>query len=356
MKHLGCMSLLSLCVWLLSACTEEDGLTARDKREVMLEIPVIAPGLQQTGGALETRSDKQGAEGTIIDNKLWIVQFDGTAAASKVARSRQVTLTDGKVTFPFALLETGKSRVYVVANANPGVTENTTTLGDFEKKLVAYTAGSTVDAAKGLPMCDSKDFDPAGASVAPTFTLKALVAKLTFTCSIDPDALKEFGDNLTFTLKNVPQSSFYGMPSAYTSAWRPVDVPFADPIDLGTKAKTESFSCTWYVPENIAGQNAAVTRWIQRGVDNAPANATYFEVATTSNNGESNITIALFLGDPATPADFNVRRNYAYTLTATIIGVDVVDQRVTMKGDFMFVDDSNSGWTDVDNTNDVFGN
>lgn len=355
MKHLGCMSLLSLCVWLLSACTEEDGLTARDKREVMLEIPVIAPGLQQTGGALETRSDKVGAEGTIIDNKLWIVQFDGTTAASKVARSRQVTLTDGKVTFPFALLETGKSRVYVVANANPGVTENTTTLGDFEKKLVAYTAGTTVDAAAGLPMCDSKDFDPAGASVAPTFTLKALVAKLTFTCSIDTDALKEFGDNLTFTLKNVANGSFYGLPSAYTSAWRPASVSFSKK-DLGTKLKTETFTCTWYVPENIAGQNAAVTRWIQRGVDNAPANATYFEVATTSEDGESNITIALFLGDPATPADFNVRRNYAYTLTATIIGVDVIDQRVTMKGDFMFVDDSNSGWIDVDNTNDVFGN
>lgn len=355
MKHLGCMSLLSLCVWLLSACTEEDGLTARDKREVMLEIPVIAPGLQQTGGALETRSDKVGAEGTIIDNKLWIVQFDGTTAASKVARSRQVTLTDGKVTFPFALLESGKSRVYVVANANPGVTENTTTLGDFEKKLVAYTAGTTVDAAAGLPMCDSKDFDPAGASVAPTFTLKALVAKLTFTCSIDPDVLDKFGDNLTFTLKNVANGSFYSEPSTYASAWRPATVSFS-PQKSETVASTATFTCTWYVPENIAGQNAAVTRWIQRGVDNAPANATYFEVATTSNNGESNITIALFLGDPATPADFNVRRNYAYTLTATIIGVDVIDQRVTMKGDFMFVDDSNSGWTDVDNTNDVFGN
>lgn len=349
------MSLLSLCVWLLSACTEEDGLTARDKREVVLELPVIAPGLQQTGGALETRSDKQGAEGTIIDNKLWIVQFDGTAAASKVARSRQVTLTDGKVTFPFALLETGKSRVYVVANATPGVTEDNTTLGDFEKKLVAYTAGTAVDAAAGLPMCDYKDFDPAGASAAPTFTLKALVAKLTFTCSIDTDALKEFGDNLTFTLKNVANGSFYGLPSAYTSAWRPASVSFSKK-DLGTKLKTETFTCTWYVPENIAGQNAAVTRWIQRGVDNAPANATYFEVATTSEDGESNITIALFLGDPNNPADFNVRRNYAYTLTATIIGVDVVDQRITMKGDFMFVNGNSGGWTDVDNMNDVFGN
>lgn len=355
MKHLGCMSLLSLCVWLLWSCAEEDGLTVRDKREVTLELPVLAPGLQQTGGALETRSDKVGAEGTIIDNKLWIVQFDGTAAASKVARSRQVTLTDGKVTFPFVLLETGKSRVYVVANANPGVTENTTTLGDFEKKLVAYTAGTTVDASTGLPMCDYKDFDPAGASSAPTFTLKALVAKLTFTCSIDTDALREFGNDLTFTLKNVANGSFYGSPSAYTSAWRPATVSFSKK-DLGTKAKTEAFTCTWYVPENIAGQNAAVTRWIQRGVDNAPANATYFEVATTSEDGESNITIALFLGDPATPADFNVRRNYAYTLTATIIGVDVVDQRITMKGDFMFVNGNSGGWTDVNNTNDAFGN
>lgn len=349
------MSLLSLCVWLLSACTEEDGLTARDKREVVLELPVIAPGLQQTGGALETRSDKVGAEGTIIDNKLWIVQFDGTAAASKVARSRQVTLTDGKVTFPFALLESGKSRVYVVANANPGVMEDNTTLGDFEKKLVAYTAGTTVDAATGLPMCDYKDFDPAGASAAPTFTLRALVAKLTFTCSIDAEALGEFGNDLTFTLKNVANGSFYGEPSTYASAWRPASVAFSNK-DLGTKTKTETFTCTWYVPENIAGQNAAVTRWIHRGVDNAPANATYFEVATTSADGQSNITIALFLGDPATPADFNVRRNYAYTLTATIIGVDVVDQRVTMKGDFMFVNGNNSGWTDVDNTDDVFGN
>lgn len=355
MKHLVSMSLLSLCVWFLSACTEEDGLTVRDKGEVTLELPVIAPGLQETGGALATRSDKVGDEGKIIDNKLWIIQFDGTAAASKVARSRQVTLTDGKVTFPFVLLETGKSRVYVVANANPGVTENTTTLGDFEKKLVAYSAGTTVNAATGLPMCDYKDFDPAGASSAPTFTLKAMVAKVTFNCSIDADALKEFGDNLTFTLKNVPNGSCYGVPSAYTSAWRPASVSFSSK-ELGTKAKAETFTCTWYVPENLAGQNANVTRWIHRSVDKAPANAMYFEVTTTSADKESNITIALFLGDPTSASDFNVCRNYAYTLTATIIGVDVVDQRMTMKGDFMFVNESTSGWTDVNNTNDAFGN
>lgn len=355
MKHLVSMSLLSLCVWLLTACTEEDGITVRDEREVTLEFPVIAPGLQQTGSTLETRSDKVGDEGKIIDNKLWVIQFDGTAAASKVARSRQVTLTNGKVTFPFVLLESGKSRVYVVANANPGVTENTTTLGDFEKKLVAYAAGTTVNAATGLPMCDSKEFDPAGASSAPAFTLKAMVAKVTFNCSIDADALSEFGSNLTFTLKNVPNGSCYGEPSTYTAAWRPDGVSFSNK-EPETKASNETFTCTWYVPENLAGQNTAVTRWIYRSVDKAPANAMYFEVVTTSADGQSNITIALFLGDPNSAPDFNVRRNYAYTLTANIIGVDVVDQRVTMKGDFMFVNNSGDGWADVNHTNDAFGN
>lgn len=350
MKHLVSMSLLALSVWLTAACTEEDRLTPRDKREVIRELSVVTPCLQQTGGDLATRSEKVGDEGKIMNGKVWVIQFDGTAAANKVVKFSEVTLVNGTVTFPFDMVEDAdQCRVYVVANVNPGVSEGTT-LQSFEQKLVTYEASQTVNATTGLPMCDHKDFDPVGTATAPTFKLKAMVAKLIFKCTIDA-GLGDFKETPTVTLENIPNGSFFGEPSDYTTAWLPALRSFREGnIEVGNAGET---IYTWYIPENIAGQNTDVKRWIHRSIDKAPAKATYFEISGVTTKDVS-VKIALFLGDPNNAADFNVRRNYAYTLTANIIGLAKADHRITMKGDFMYAEPE-EGWTNISKSDDAFG-
>lgn len=350
MKHLVSMSLLALSVWLTAACTEEDGLTPRDRQEVIRELSVVTPCLQQTGGALATRSPKEGDEGKIMNGKVWVIQFDGVQPANKVVKFSEVTLVNGTVTFPFDMVEDAdQCRVYVVANVNPGVSKGNT-LQSFEQKMVTYAASQTVSSTAGLPMCDHHDFDPVGTATAPTFKLKAMVAKLIFKCTIDAE-VSDFSGTPTVTLKNIPNGSFFGEPSDYSTAWLPTLRSFREgDISVGNVGE---FTYTWYIPENLAGQNTDVTRWIHRSVDKAPANSTYFEISGVTKDNVS-VKIALFLGDPNNAADFNVRRNYAYTLTANIIGLAKADHRITMKGDFMYAEPE-EGWTNISKPNDAFG-
>lgn len=355
MKQLLSMSLFTVCVWLLTACTEDDKLIAREGQEVTLELSVQTPGLQQTGGGALTRSDKTGEEATIKDNKLYIVQFDGTTASSKVIKSGTATLTSGKISFAFSMGTTGKGRVYLVANADPAATTGMT-LDVFEKKMVGYTAAGTVTASTLLPMCDFKDFDPAGATTGPAFKLKSMVAKLILKCTIDADAQAEFKGTFKVNLRNVPNGSFFGEPSSFATAWRPATVTFTDKEDLGTvtNATTEAESIVFYIPENLSGQNEAVDRWIYRSVEKAPTSSTYFELEGETKDGRT-ARIFLFLGDPANPSDFNVHRNYAYTLTVTIMGVDETDERLSTKSYFMYTNEA-SAWDDINKTDDSFGN
>lgn len=355
MKQLLSMSLLTVCIGLLMACTEEDKLTNRSSEEVTLELSVATPGLLQTDNGASTRSDKKGDEATIKDNKLYIVQFEGTAAASKVVKTGSATLSSGKISFAFSLATSGKGRVYVVANTDPAATLNMT-LKTFEEKLVGYAAATTVTASTLLPMCDYKDFDPAGATKAPDFRLKAMVAKLILKCTIDADAQAEFKGGFDIHLRNIPNGSFLGEPASFATAWRPATVGFSDKTNVGTmtNATTLSDSIVFYIPENLSGQNAAVDRWIYRSVEKAPASSTYFELEGETADGRT-ARVFLFFGDPTNPSDFNVHRNYAYTLTATLMGVDETDERLSTKSYFMYAKEDGT-WNDISKTDDAFGN
>lgn len=359
MKHLMSISLFSLCVWLLTACTQDDGLTVRgDGQEVMLQLPVIAPGMEQTGGNPSTRSAKEDPEKSIKDNKVWVIQFEGTATTSKVKKAKEVTLTNGSVSFPFALTS-GKCRVYITANVVPGVTEGVTTLQQFETKVVTYAAATyPLATGTGLPMCVWQDIDPSAvsdASPVPAFKLQAMVAKLILNYTIAADARDDFGSTMTVTLENVIDGAVYKAPTAFAAAAQPSGANFGTKELTKTASTTATYTCTLYVPENIAGQTSGLTSPTQRSVGNAKANATYFKVVALAKSGNNNITVSLFLGDPSNVNDFNVRRNYAYKMDVNVLGIDDADLRLSTKADFMYVNDNTTGWTDASKTNDVFG-
>ncbi|WP_455590547.1 DUF4906 domain-containing protein [Bacteroides sp.] len=362
MKHFKSIGLWAVGILMLTACTQEDGLTKRNIREVTLEVPVIAPGFDRAGVPL-TRSEKVGDEGKIVS--LRIVQFDGNEPASKALKSDAVTLgADNKVSFTFGLPESGISRVYMVANFTPTVTIGTTTLKQFEETIRTFAAVTTVSASAGLPMCDFQEFDPAGAGEGPTFTLKAMVAKLKLVCSLSTTVQDKLKDGkLSVSIKNIPNGSFCGTPNSYATAWRPATLAFSDKDNIGT-ISNNVFEYTIYIPENLAGQKAEIKRLIHRSTANAPAGSTCFMLDGSTVDGETEVHIALFYGSKdkpedlqMNPSDFNVKRNYAYTLTATVVDLDDTDQRVSMKGDFMYINETNPSWGKEPNVpSDAFGN
>lgn len=361
MKHVMSMSLLSLCVCFLAACTADDGLITRDgEREILLELPVLAPGMVQSGDVPSVRSTKVDYEKTINNNKVWVIQFEGTAATSKVKKAKEVTLSNGSVTFPFSLTS-GSCRIYVLANVTlTGVTENSTTLQDFEAKTVAYPA-TVSPLTGGLPMCVYKDFDLSTVSETnplPQFKLQAMVAKLTLNYTIDAAAQAEFGTTMTVTLKNIASGAVYKAPTVFTAALRPAGLTFTSSKELGKDvSSTAKFTSTVYVPENIAGQTSDLTGVTQRSASKAQQlSSTYYEVTADSQDGNSKITVALCLGDPSNANDFNVRRNYAYKMDVTVLGLDDVDQRLSVKGDFLYANGNSAGWTDYTKADDTFGN
>ena len=93
-----------------SSCEEGEEAIRTNGQTVSMEIPIRVRNMDQAGDGTVTRSEKGGIEWTFgeVDpvtrstasdaekkiNKLYIVQFEGTAATSKaVAQSEDITVT-----------------------------------------------------------------------------------------------------------------------------------------------------------------------------------------------------------------------------------------------------------------------
>lgn len=336
----------------LFSCQDDDSSATDQGGEVTMDFLIDALPMQQvgegsvtrsTGGVMDetfgidaaTRADKDADE--IAIKSYYLVQFNGTAPGSTAVKSNTITYNENDNAYwsDFSPVN-ATCRVYIVANFNPNVA-NGTTLATFEKSMATYAARTTVDANTGIPMCGYQDFNPTTSrSQAPRFVLTAMVAKLTVTYTVDAAALADFKSGTTVTsldvtLKNVASGTAYLPTSTPATAYRPTGVTFSK-ISVGKTGATYTF----YVPENMAGNSsAAITDWKKRSVKNAPVGALYFEISGRHKEDKLNILIASFIGDPTQPNEFNIRRNYAYTLTGNITNgkTGTADERITMKPD-----------------------
>ena len=328
---IGRLTIFFSLLLLFAACHEyETPGTTGNGGGIALNFSVRAMEMEQADDETAiTRSGKKPDETKI--KTLYLVQFDGNAETSTVVKSGSINLSviDSTAIFDFVAVD-ATCRVYVVANFDPTVV-NGMTLKVFEKSMAAYVASTTVDASVGLPMCGYLDFNPATMNNIPLFTLRALVAKLTVTYTIDPAALADFKPGTTVTsldvvLMNVPNGTSFGTPAATGVASRPSGVTFAD-VAVGKTGATY----TYYVPENIAGNSSAnITYWGDRSLANAPAGSLFFVIIGRNKTDDKWIVITSFIGDPAEPNTFNIYRNHAYTLTATIRNANTLDERIAV--------------------------
>ena len=346
-------SLFMASLFAFASCGEEEDAGQLPGEKVAVEIPVEILGMQQAGGGTVTRSADDVMETTFgapetrtdlsaVENQIHsiaVIQFDGVGDANKVvAAQTDLTLTGGKVTFDAFNAANTTGRVYVVANFAPTVTVNTTTLGAFKKMMATYTNYTGV-AQTGLPMCGYGDFNPRNTPKAQRIQLTAMVAKLTVTYTATAGAFYASAP-VTVKLKNVSNGTGYEVPASYSTVYNPTGVTRTGTVekDAANANLALGKTYTFYVPENICGANSTASTWKKRSLANVPAGTSplYFEITGRTTDNKGTATVVSFIGDPDAPTEYNIRRNYAYTLTANInnIKTGTADERITVKPDY----------------------
>lgn len=285
---------------------------------------------------------------------LWVLQFDGATDASKLLFCEyydasmigvnDTTDDDSKKSYSLsvALYETsGDTKIYFVANvgsdrfqkfsAGDGVPDSDVTLGSFEASTLAFASEAAVSADGVLPMIGS--YEGSSVIASGTVQMKRLVAKISFSFSIDVPGTEKFTPSRVSLRSAASCTRFleHTLPTGTTGLY-----PDADSSDnfinypAVSVSGTGPFTYTWYVPENLRGVVAGLEP-SEKGSENAPAGSTFIEIGGDYQRGSAltDVTYTIYLGENAS-TDFNVVRNYHYTVSSTIKGLNSRDLRVVV--------------------------
>ncbi len=292
-------------------------------------------------------------------NSVWVAQFaDGKIIKGPTYYDSTQIGSDKTVE---AELDTEESNVYVVANVPEDLFSSFDpkegTEDKFKAATIKYTSEIKCDGTSNfLPMVGVKGVTASDTQI--TVPMTRAVARIDFTLTHDAAT-----QDLVLTdcwLEYVPNNSLIEAKDAAATRVYPTN-PAADNQFFGHDAtddklkfiygKQASFSLTkggtkeitWYVPENLAGQNSNIEAAKYKGAKTAPDKYAMRIVVkgTCTYKGEANteVSFTIYPGQNAT-TDFNVQRNYVYTVTSTIKGLNLTDNRVTVHD---FVDLSAGG-------------
>lgn len=280
---------------------------------------------------------------------LWVLQFDGATDASKLlfCEYYDASMIGGDATNGYslsvALYETsGDTKIYFVANVGPdrfqkfsagdSSVDSDVTLKSFEASTLAFASEAAVSADGVLPMIGS--YEGSSVIASGTVQMKRLVAKIDFTFDIQITAagekftpsrvsLRSAASHTRFLEHTVPTGTSGLYPDAASSD-NFINYPAVSVSGTG------SFTYTWYVPENLRGVVAGLEP-SEKGSENAPAGSTFIEIGGDYQRGSAltDVTYTIYLGENAS-TDFNVVRNYHYTVSSTIKGLNSRDLRVVV--------------------------
>lgn len=283
---------------------------------------------------------------------LWVLQFDGATDASKLlfCEYYDASMIEGDATNGYSLSvalyetsgDTKITKIYFVANVGPNrfqkfsagdsSVDSDVTLGSFEASTLAFASEAAVSADGVLPMIGS--YEGSSVIASGTVQMKRLVAKIDFTFDIQITAagekftpsrvsLRSAASHTRFLEHTVPTGTSGLYPDAASSD-NFINYPAVSVSGTG------SFTYTWYVPENLRGVVAGLEP-SEKGSENAPAGSTFIEIGGDYQRGSAltDVTYTIYLGENAS-TDFNVVRNYHYTVSSTIKGLNSRDLRVVV--------------------------
>lgn len=285
---------------------------------------------------------------------LWVLQFDGATDASKLLFCEyydasmigvnDTTDDDSKKSYSLsvALYETsGDTKIYFVANVGPdrfqkfsagdGVPDSDVTLGSFEASTLAFASEAAVSADGVLPMIGS--YKGSSVIASGTVQMKRLVAKIDFTFDIQITAAGEKFTPSRVSLRSAASCTRFLAPTGlYPDAASSDNFINYPAVSVsGPVSKETPFTYTWYVPENLRGVVSSIKSPSEKGSENAPAGSTFIEIGGDYQRGSAltDVTYTIYLGENAS-TDFNVVRNYHYTVSSTIKGLNSRDLRVVV--------------------------
>lgn len=288
--------------------------------EGTFEIDSIAPGITDSVATRSAVALTEGDESLI--SQLWVGQYD--ASGNRVF-SQYISPVTG-TTVNLRLKESGEAthHVWFVANCDD--------LGEIATETVlkehVFTYAST---AEGLPenrLCGMMGMwsgvirDNGVESIGVDMT--RTVAKISFSYLIG-------GDGFSFKPSSVKLKSVPDKIRMEETTTQLTDVTYGE---YTGESSADGATMHWYLPENragvVTGENVATSEKEKTG--RGVSNATCIELTGTAVQGGvtyENVTFRFFPGS-TDMNDYNIKRNHYYTMSVTLKGIDVTDQRITV--------------------------
>ncbi len=312
-------------------------------------------------------------------NNVWVLQFIGgdMVLHEYYDQFTPVSSTAKKVS---VALKPGNSTVYFVANvgADYFASMKPVTLSAFEADVFDFSDWKGT-AATGLPMVGSYT-GPTATPPAEAVKLTRMVSRIEFTCTLDlptnstplpsgsvlpAPQLKLSRVQITNAANNVRYKAHTLTGSTLKVC--PVFPANANNSDLADNymhydedtsvAGKTTFTIVWYVPENLKGaivptvdtslsaeeqdkqaQKDKSSKYAPAGSTCIELSGDYIETTYTKDEADQDVlsetikdvTYCIYPGQNAT-TDFNLIRNYSYTIETTIKGIDETDTRVIVE-------------------------
>ena len=288
--------------------------------EGTFEIDSIAPGITDSVATRSAVALTEGDESLI--SQLWVGQYD--ASGNRVF-SQYISPVTG-TTVNLRLKESGEAthHVWFVANCDDW--------GEIATEAVlkehVFTYASTTEGLPENRLCGMTGMwsgvirDNGVESIGVDMT--RTVAKISFSYLIG-------GDGFSFKPSSVKLKSVPDKIRMEETATQLTDVTYGE---YTGESSADGATMHWYLPENragvVTGENAATSEKEKTG--RGVSNATCIELAGTAVQGGvtyENVTFRFFPGS-TDMNDYNIKRNHYYTMSVTLKGIDVTDQRITV--------------------------
>lgn len=264
------------------------------------------------------------AEESQITN-LWIGQYDATGdrlfsqyIASPTDNTVSVKLKQSK--------DETESHVWFVVNS--GDLGSIATEKVLKEHVLTYSStGAGLPSSKSCGMTGMwKGIVKEGGIKDVTVELTRMVAKITFTYVIE-------GRGFSFTPTSVALKSVPDKSQVTASA---TQLPAGSGIGYGTYSGTVSSNGAtvwWYLPENMAGtaEGGDVVDSEKKKIGKGVSDATYIELfgdAVQEGVVYKDVSFRFYPGSD--PNNYNIVRNSHYTMSVTLVGIDVSDERITV--------------------------
>ena len=257
---------------------------------------------------------------------VWILQFDGTAAGSKLILKRYV---EGYVSgTAVSLLPGASQRVVVLANSYDAALCDGLRLYEATYADVQAMEGPAPDALNAnpcIPMSGTATLTvAAGASFS--VSLKGIVAKVIFQVKVGRGM-----PTAGWEIQPLDLAPAYWMPDTGSGVWPAAEKLKGDALTAKTGVTlpvSDYATYTWYLPVNRRGSVSGTTAALRR--TNAPAGATYIKLSNETPSGNVlSRNYYIHLGANFTN-DYNLRGHTQYSYLTTLQAVAGDDSRVEL--------------------------